>query len=771
MKLSCINKLKYIFATSFELFKNQRKLITLKQQNTEALISFRLLLCLILTPLFLNAQSLSVVDSESLEPIPYASVEIHEIQVQSYCDENGIFEFSYLLNTTPVIISANGYKPTSFIYKSGDNNSFDIKLKKSHIFLNEIVVSPTTGLVQKNNLTNVILKKINQADQIMAPNLMELITNVPGVYSINTGSSISKPVIRGLSGLKVVTFLNGLRIENQQWANDHGLNFTDMGIKSVEIVKGPSSLLYGADALGGVLYFTDEDYLPPNSFNGSFESRFESNSLSSFNIARIKLATEKIRFNIYTGYKSAAEYQIPDGEFVKNSSYNRKSLKASLGYNKNNWILNLRYNYNSNENGLPGHTHSLNPSPEEFLLETQHRERILPLQLIEDHYLSIENKLILSNQSVIKFNTGFTSNSITEFEEKVTIPGISMLLNNIPYNFSFTSYVNENTKWISGIQGMLTKNSNDESAESSLIPNASSYDIGSYSLLQYSKSQFETQIGLRYDIREIDAGDLLSKNFSKLNGSFGLVFQKGLYTLRTNFSSGFRPPHLSEMLSYGVHHGTNRFEIGSQDLESEFANQFDISLDYSSEHINFNINPFYNHFQNYIYVAPSADFIDGYQVYEYTQASSARTYGGEIYLHYHPHFAHRLHLEHDFSYVIGEDNNNNPLPLIPQTRLNSNLKYEFAETNKKFQLKTILLQRTHFFDKNDVSTFENPSDSYEIYNIEGNFSYSGNQNMLMKLGIRNLFNTTYINHLSNLKGIGLPSAGINFYVSINYLFN
>ena len=149
-----------------------------------------------------------------------------------------------------------------------------------------------------------------------------------------------------------------------------------MGIKSVEIVKGPSSLLYGADALGGVLYFTDEDYLPPNSFNSSFETRFESNSMSSFNIARIKLATEKIRLNVYAGYKSAAEYQIPDGEFVKNSSYNRKSLKASLGYNKNNWILNLRYNYNSNENGLPGHTHSFDPSPDEFLLETQHRDRI-----------------------------------------------------------------------------------------------------------------------------------------------------------------------------------------------------------------------------------------------------------------------------------------------------------------------------------------------------------------------------------------------------------
>lgn len=753
----------------------------MKHQNTYGLISFGQLLCFILTmsPLFLNAQSLTVIDKESLKPIPHASVEIYEMHIQSYCDENGEFEFNYLLNNTPIIISANGYKPKSLMYKVGDSNSYNIKLEKSHIFLNEIVVSPTTGIIQKNNLTNVILKKINQADQIMAPNLMELITSVPGVYSINTGSAISKPVIRGLSGLKVVTFWNGLRIENQQWANDHGMNFTDMGIKSVEIVKGPSSLLYGADALGGVLYFTDEDYLPPNSFNSSFETRFESNSLSTNNIARFKISTEKIRLNVYAGYKSAAEYQIPNGDFIKNSSFNGKSLKTSLGYSKKNWIFNLRYNYNSNEIGLPGHTHSLEPSPEEFQIETQHRERLLPLQQISDHYLSIENKLIFNNKSILKFNTGLTSNSLTEFEEKVTIPGIKMLLTNMPYNLSYLTYINEDLKWISGAQGMLTKNTNDAAAESILIPNSTSNDYGAYSLFQYSKKQFETQIGLRYDHRQIDAENILSKNFSKLNGSFGLVYQKGLYTLRTNISSGFRPPHLSEMLSDGVHHGTNRYEIGSQDLASEFANQFDVSIDYNTEHINLNVNPFYNHFQNYIYVAPTGNIVDydgelsdvGYPEYMYSQAPSAKTYGGEIYLHYHPHFAHRLHLEQDFSYVIGEDNNNNPLPLIPQTRINSNLKYEFAETGKKFQINTVLFQRTQFLDKDDVATFETPSNNYEIYNIEGNFSYTGEQTMLMKLGVRNLFNTTYINHLSNLKGIGLPSPGINFYISINYLFN
>lgn len=731
----------------------------------------KLIFSILLIPFCLNAQSLTVLDNESLKPIPNANVEIFEMQTMSYCDINGYFELNNISNNTPIIVSAVGYKSTSFFYKIGDSTSYTIKLEKSHLLLNEIVVSPTTGIIQKHNLSNVFLKKISQTDQLMAPNLMELITTVPGVYSIHTGASISKPVIRGLSGLRVVTFLNGLRIENQQWANDHGLNFTDIGIKSVEIVKGPSSLLYGADALGGVLYFVDEDYLGSNSFQSSFESRFESNSLSTNNIARVKLSSENLRLNIYAGYKSAAEYQIPNGNFIKNSAFNGKSLKTSLGYSKENWILNLRYNHNSNEIGLPGHTHSLNPNPEEFQLETQNRERLLPLQQISDHYLSIENKFIFNNQSILKLNSGFTSNSLTEFEEKVTIPGIKMLLTNIPYNLSYLTYINEDLKWISGAQGMLTKNSNDTAAESILIPNSTSNDFGAYSLFQYSKKQFETQIGFRYDHRQIEAENILSKNYSKLNGSFGLVYQKGLYTLRTNISSGFRPPHLSEMLSDGVHHGTNRYEIGSQDLESEFANQFDVSLDYNSDHINFNMNPFYNHFQNYIYVQPTADYIDGYQVYIFSQASSAKTYGGEVYIHYHPHFAHRFHLEQDFSYVIGEDNNNNPLPLIPQTRINTNIKYEFAETGKKFQLKTILLQRTQFLDKEDVSTFETPSDNYEIYNIEGNFSYTGKQTLHMKLGVRNIFNTTYINHLSNLKGIGLPSPGVNFYISINYLFN
>ncbi len=721
-------------------------------------------------PLFINAQSFRVIDKESKEVIPYASVEVHEMQIQSMCDENGACDIKIISRNSPILVSAEGYESKSFIYKPKESNIHLIELEKAHIILNEVIISPTTGIIQQHNLSNVFLKSISSPNQLITSNLMGIISSVPGVYSIQTGAGISKPVIRGMSGLKVVTFLNGLRIENQQWANDHGINFSGLGIKAVEVVKGPSSLLYGADALGGVLYFVDEDYVSPNTVQSSFETQFESNSLSTRNIANLKIASEKFRLNVHAGFQNAADYQIPNGTFVVNSRFKGKSIKTSLGYNKDSWMVNLRYNHNSNQIGLPGHTHSANPNPYDFQSSVQNRYRVVPFQLISDHYLSLENKIFFGN-SVLKLLTGFTSNSLTEHEEKVTIPGIKMLLTNFPYHLSYTTHFNEDITWISGAQGMWTKNINDDSALNILIPNSTSNDYGAYSLLQYSKSQFETQIGFRYDYREINSNQFISKIFSKLNGSFGLVYQKNSFTLRSNFSSGFRPPHLSEMLADGVHHGTNRYEIGSQDLVSEFANQYDVSLDYKSEHVNFNMNPFYNSFKNYIFVEPTADFIDGYPVYVYSQAPSAKTYGGEVYFHYHPHFVHRIHIESDFSYVIGQDNNNNPLPLIPQTRMNTNIKYEFGEQKNKLKIQTLIFQRTEYLDKDDVSSFESRSSHYQIYNVEANFLYQAKQLTRIKLGVRNLFNTRYINHLSNLKGIGLPSPGINFYFSINYLIN
>ncbi len=712
------------------------------------------------------SQTIKVVDKESNTSIPFAKIEIFELSFSDLCDQNGEFILKDIAQKLPILISYPGYLSKSFKYSNEDEKLL-VQLEKAHIVLDEVVISPTTGIIQKNNLSNVYLKKIS-LNQMYSPNLIEILTSVPGVYSINTGSGISKPVIRGLSGLKVVTFLNGLRIDNQQWANDHGNNFSDIGIKNVEIVKGPSSLLYGADALGGVLFFVDEDYTSKGKPQGSFQSRFESNTLSFTNTAGIKLSSKKVKLNLYASTRNYADYQIPNGNYVTNSRFKGNNLKTSIGISNKNWVMNLRYNYINNEIGLPGHTHSANPSPDDFQGTVQNRERYVPYQLINDNYLSVENKFFF-DKSNLQILSGFTSNMITE-HDKVTIPEIKMLLTNVPYNIKYTSNFKENATLILGSQGMFTSHSNDKSALNELIPNANSNDLGMYSLLQFSKNNFETQIGFRYDHRSIETEeDILNKEFKKLNSSFGVVFSKKKHTIRGNFSSGFRPPHLSELLSDGVHHGTNRYEIGNTELDSEFANQFDLSYDYSNDHLKFNINPFINLFNNYIYVEPIDNIIDGYNVYIYSQAEKAKTYGGEFFLHYHPHFAHKFHIEQNLSLVMGEDENNNSLPLIPQTRLNTNLRYDFEIRDNWIQFKSFSIQWTQFLDQNNISTFESASEKYQIFNLETNFSMRKQRNLNFKIGISNIFNEEYINHLSNLKNIGIPNQGRNLYFVINYL--
>src|SRR5690606_5427404 len=147
----------------------------------------------------------------------------------------------------------------------------------------EVVISTPFGKLQNENVTNVELVRLNQLNRIPGTTLSEAITNIPGVYQSSIGTGIGKPVIRGMSGTRVVTYLNGLRIENQQWGDDHGMGVTSVGIDAVEVIKGPASLLYGSDALGGVLYFVNQPYANLNKIEGYFQTRIESNSLGTEN--------------------------------------------------------------------------------------------------------------------------------------------------------------------------------------------------------------------------------------------------------------------------------------------------------------------------------------------------------------------------------------------------------------------------------------------------------------------------------------------------------
>ena len=181
---------------------------------------------------------------------------------------------------------------------------------------------------------------------------------------------LQNQVIRGLTGMRVLTSQNGLRLENQQWGADHGFAVLNLGIDRAEVIKGPSSLIYGADALGGVIYLADEPYANTNKTEIKASTKFESNSLATVNKISYKTSKNNLRLAVYGGYFSRSNYAIgnsfslennSDSIFALNSKNSGGSFKTAIGYNKNNWISNLRYQVLYFQNGLPGHTHAANP--------------------------------------------------------------------------------------------------------------------------------------------------------------------------------------------------------------------------------------------------------------------------------------------------------------------------------------------------------------------------------------------------------------------------
>lgn len=717
-----------------------------------------------------------VISEEDGTPIPYATVYFVDLHTGVSCNENGYFEYNYQLpKTFKVKFSGVGYQSKTVYLKFPIEEEYVIKLKKAHINLNEVTVSSTTGILQKHSITNIETRSISELTINLPTTLGEAISNIPSVYQTTTGVGISKPVIRGLSGMRIVTYINGLRIENWQWGGDHGMGASENGIGSVEIIKGPSSLLYGADALGGVVYFLDEPYAGLNEVNLSAESRYESNTNGTINFFSTKINKNNLRINVHGNYTNHADYRLPNGQYAKFANFSESNIKTTLGYNYKNWILNIRYNFIKSFFSLPGHTHDTIFTKETFQRLDAGRNIRIPAQHINNHYSLVENTFYFKN-SDLKIWLGNTSNRLTEFDEKVTIPGIDMTLNTSTYNLRYKKNIREKIYIISGFQGMYQFNENGSKASERLLPNSTLNDNGVYTLLHSEIANWELQAGIRFDNRRISSKEFfkgrepITKQYQGFNYSVGASNKSDIFQFRINASSGFRPPHLSELLSNGVHHGTLRFEIGDISLKSEISHQIDFSSEYIFDHLRIILNPFYQRIFNYIYINPAGTRVDGFPLFYYKQANYAELMGGDIGWHYHPHILHQLHIENNVSYIYAQNDKGNALPLIPQTRFNSTLRFEL-NTKGLIRIENISIQHLYLLEQNRVAVYESPSAAYQLVHASVSFKINFKNPIYIRTGVKNIFNESYIDHLSRLKNIGLENPGRNFYLSLKLNIN
>jgi iron complex outermembrane receptor protein len=726
------------------------------------------------------------INNEQQESV-LATIYIPKLERGVVSDSDG----RYLIERIPngiydVIFSSIGHKSISI--KLSFNNSDieqDITMAEIAIEMEEVIISTHFHKLQSENVMKVDRVSINELNGMGAMNLSDGINSLSGVSTISTGIGIGKPVIRGLSANRVLTYSQGVRLENQQFGDEHGLGINAAGIESVEVIKGPASLLYGSDALGGVLYLNPERFAPTDSTEVDINTRYNSNNHGIGSDLGFKTSKERFKFLVRGAYSSFTDYKTGSGLRVTNSRSNEYDLKSGFQFQGDKIKSTLRYNYNRSNLGIP----------EEIGDQSTSREIELPNQEIDNHIISLENHFYF-NQSSLRVKLGYQLNDRKEFEDEHEHdddegeeeeeehedhdehlePALRMKLNTFNYDLKYYPKPFKNIETILGVQGMFQSNTN--FGEEFLIPDANKTDIGAFITAHYHKNSFGVLAGLRYDFRKIssdaarDPSEInyiqpLSRDFSSFNAALGFKYDPvETVTLRLNLASGFRAPNLSELTSNGVHHGTNRYEKGNPDLDNEKNIQTDISLEFNNENINIFANGFYNSVSEYVFLNPTNEILDDEQVFTYLQ-SDAELYGGEIGFHYHPHPLDWLHLESEFEMVVGELKDGSHLPLIPAHQIKNTVRLTFKD-GKRLKMPMVYVTCQNTFSQNDISEFETATDGYNLLSMGAGCSLKFNEMELqLNANISNLTDENYVSHLSRLKADGISNMGRNYNFTLN----
>ena len=280
-----------------------------------------------------------VTDSNG-EPLVGASVFLPEQNKGTICDSDGTYTIENI-PTGKVVVQCSylGYNPSinSLIIQKG-KNELNISLTETTLEMSEVmVVSGGIASSQKDNAIKIEALTSKKIQLSGTPNLMEALSVVPGVDLISNGQGMSKPVIRGLSMNGILMTRDGIRIENYQYSVGHPVGVDDNGTEKVEIIKGPASLLYGSDAMGGVINFISERPAPQGKITGDYQTQVHSNTQGFHNSLGLKGASKKFFAGFRLSHKTHADYKQGGGEYVPNSHFNEYSASLNTGYNVTIW--------------------------------------------------------------------------------------------------------------------------------------------------------------------------------------------------------------------------------------------------------------------------------------------------------------------------------------------------------------------------------------------------------------------------------------------------
>jgi iron complex outermembrane receptor protein len=757
------------------------------------------------------------VTDEEGNPLPSAEVFLYPDSIGIATDNKGYFSFKgihegkYQLEVN--FIGYTPYKVTGISVGSEEIPSLNIKLSQQLQLLEQVVVMEEHAK-QENTLSAE-----HFAERFLEENIQgtfaKSIEKLPGISAINVGVGIAKPVIRGLSSNRIIVNQQGVKQESHQWGADHGLEIDQFDVERVEIIKGPASLQYGSDGLGGVINIMPARVIPTNTWKANLQGIYKTNNQHWGGSASLTANLEDVFVSARYSRQEFGDYRVPTDQFnynsfilpifnntLKNTAGKEQNIRLSAGISRDWGVSRVVFSHYSLQAGLFSGAVGI---PRSYALteDGNNRDLDVPKQEVDHYRLTFHQTLVLGEDH-LDLNIGYQRNLRQEFSfpEFHSIPSsqidpgstlaLQFELQTISANLHYQRHHSED--WTTVWGGNVQRQENVRGGFEFLLPNFRTLRAGVFSLSEWQlNSQWLINAGLRLDYAENDTdffrqwvwdsnenitdslvAPVTTPTYFNWSASFGssLTLQDGRWILKGNIGKSFRVPYPAETVSNGIHHGTFRHEVGTPGLKSEHGYQLDLSAEWNLPNFRGNFSTYFNYFDNYIYLGPTfparfSPLPESGQIFQYRQDDALYT-GFEFQWNWD--LLPFLSLSQSADFVQSYNLNTRlALPFTPQPSVRTNLRYTLRR-NGWLEEFFIELGYDYIFAAEGqlrVDRSERSTPSYQLWQAGAGLrmDFSG-QEVLFNIQGQNLFDTFYLNHLSRYRLINVPEQGRNIVFSL-----
>lgn len=725
----------------------------------------------------------SVIDSETGKPLEFCTVLQEKSANGTFTDEYGNFEMNLNSDHNPIRLTFQsiGYENQTFKVTS-ERDHYSIRLQPDAYNLNEIVITGTTRATRiRENPIAITPVSAKQIETTVEGNMIDVLAkHVPGLNAVKTGPNISKPIIHGLGYNRVLTLYDGIRQEGQQYGDEHGIEIDEYNIARAEVIKGPASLLYGSDAIAGVISLFP--FIPKNNdgkIHGKFSSEYHTNNNLAGNGLRLDYSDERFLFAINGSYRMAKNYRNPVDGRVYLTNYNVTNISALGGFKSDKGYTHLNLTLFDNHPGIPDgsrdsisrkFTKQILDDDDDMLNRPVVSDKELNSYKIPDlsqhirHHRAYLHSFYQAGDGDIDILLGLQQNVRKEFShpEMPEQAGMYMRLNTLNYGFRYNAPQFGALETTIGINGMIQNNKNKDATDFP-IPDYDLYDGGVYLYTKWKQYKWSISGGIRYDLQHVNWNDFyvgenqdtgfeqqsdandpnanlqfeaFRKTYRGISGSMGATYQiNNKISLKANIGRAYRAPNIPEIGSNGLDPGAHIIYLGNRTFKPEFSLQEDLGINLKFKDVSGELSLFNNHIQNFIFMSAVADaqgnpLLDaqGNRTYQYEQ-SKAQLYGGEFWFAVHPAAWKGFRWDNSMSVVYGYNRKadlkgtgtaGEYLPLIPPLTANSSISQKFDAPSKRISSLTPKIEAEYATTQNrylGLNGTETETPAYTLLNL------------------------------------------------------